>query len=471
MNNSPAAKRARHNSWYSLEPPRANKNQIITKIIDVGFEKIMEYITTFMAVINNYEYDEVAKLLLNKARTEIYEAEWYQYCMEQNGESGDVLNMAEIRLESALDNVAMIESNNAKNSKMQLNVKYLLAKNKLDNVDDINKPSVKRIISKLHADFIYKLRELKRMTEKARVSGYKVSILYMKHIIRMVNICFKFYNTDRKMMFERDTNNKHLRELFLVKIADSRTLYEKRPTVYVDEMFINQNLSENSSQIAPTTEENGIAVYKRLIVCLAVSNKTGLVFRQMCLPEGGTGDYYRNQITQTDFKLWFIKLLNTLTEPSLILMDSSAYRSEIHKEHVNLHTNREDLLAWLLQREIPCWPDESLKQLRAKIEKAHLRTPEQYELDSIAASMQHQVIRIPPLHPHYSPPQILWHRVKHIVYQNNCTGDMNTLPVLVDQAIHDISFEEWSECMEDLDNTYARKLEIYKEYLKNVSQN
>lgn len=463
MNNAPgpAAKRTRHNSWYCPDLARASNEEIKNKIIDMGWRRMMDDISTFMAIVSNEEHEGISKLWLNEARATMYKAEWDKFCLERDGKvSPEILMPADAILDNAVENLASIEANFRRDFQQPLSFKQKLAKNKLDNVDDINKNMIKKNVNKLHVDVVYKVREVLHVIDNAYMKGYAVSLSFIKHTMRKVERCFELYYADLQKVMDHDNGTARLRTLFLTKMCDLRDNNDKRPIVYIDEMFVNQNLSKNASQIEPITNKHGIEVFKRIIVCLAVSNKTGIVFKQFYQPGGGTADYYRQQIDETDFKQWFIKLLNRLPEPSVIVMDYSPYRSALCKQNVSSTASPEDLRTWLLQKKIPCWPEESLMQLRHKVEHAHLRIAPEYELDRLAACMQHEVVRLPSFQPKYSPMQILWHRVKDDVFEHNYTGDMDRICRLVNRAIDGISFREWSRCMENLEQTFRDRLTV-----------
>ncbi|KAF0760267.1 Uncharacterized protein FWK35_00006119 [Aphis craccivora] len=138
-------------------------------------------------------------------------------------------------------------------------------------------------------------------------------------------------NDGRLFLMERN-DIVALRCKFLRQMSMLREKKDDRPVVYLNETWVNQNHSRtliwqnehNSMGLKVPTGKGG-----RLIVCHAGCARYGfiegskLVFRSN---SGNTMDY-PDQMNGEVFKQWFIKLLNNLEDPSVIVMDNAPYHS------------------------------------------------------------------------------------------------------------------------------------------------
>jgi len=95
-------------------------------------------------------------------------------------------------------------------------------------------------------------------------------------------------------------------------------------------------------------------------------------------------------------------MLNSLEEPSMIVMDNASYHSTIIDNFPKSNTRKADVQAWLTKKNVDFSPLEHLAELRLKV-KALIPSEKKYELDVLALKMDHKVIRLPPYHCQYNP--------------------------------------------------------------------
>jgi len=137
----------------------------------------------------------------------------------------------------------------------------------------------------------------------------------------------------------------------------------------------------------------------RLIFCHDGSGSFGfvkdskLVFR--CT--SGSSANYHSQMNSDIFKKWFIQMLNNLEEPCMVVMDNASYHS-VHKDNYpRSNVRKMQLQEWLKENEVEFSPLETVSELRECVKQLVLRE-KKYELDEIALSIGHEVIRLPPYH-------------------------------------------------------------------------
>jgi len=70
-----------------------------------------------------------------------------------------------------------------------------------------------------------------------------------------------------------------------------------------------------------------------------------------------------------------------------------------------------------------------------------------YELDEIALTMGHEVIRLPPYHCQYNPIELIWAQVKGKVAEQNTSFKMADVEQLVHNALDSITTDDWRRCV------------------------
>ena len=130
-----------------------------------------------------------------------------------------------------------------------------------------------------------------------------------------------------------------------------------------------------------------------------------------------TGDYH-GQMNSELFKKWFSKkLLPNLPKQCIIVMDNASYHNTLSAHSAPTPScAKEKIRHWLEENKIPC-RDDCLKVELAEILKKIGPSPT-YEIDEIAASHGHEVVRTPPYHPELQPIETCWAVVKNDIARN-----------------------------------------------------
>jgi transposase len=231
------------------------------------------------------------------------------------------------------------------------------------------------------------------------------------------------------LVYGKSINKPALRERDEVLIARRAYLRAKlanrdlhggtsRPEVYLDESYVNVNHS------TPRTwyfAEEGPWVQKpsgkgpRLILVHAITVEgwvegAKLVFQA----KRRTGDYH-GQMNFENFRRWFLDcLLPHIPASSLIVMDNAPY----HNVYVDgafypsSSTKKSELQSWLYHHHPEVYQESMIKAELLEACRQLCPKPE-HELDRIARTAGHQIIRTPQYHPELQPIEQCWGVVKN----------------------------------------------------------
>jgi transposase len=272
----------------------------------------------------------------------------------------------------------------------------------------------------------------------------------MWRILKSINFKYKKCNDGRRFLMERN-DIVAMRVKFLRTIVNLRKNNDTRPVIYLDETWVNQNYTKgyiwqnelNSEGLKIPTGKGS-----RLIICHAGSSSFGfvpgskLVFRY----QSSNSVDFHTQMNSSIFKEWFIKMLQHLEEPSIIVMDNASYHSVLLENYPKANEKKANVQKWLSEKGVEYSPLETLSELR---ERVKLLVPRQkvYELDQIALEMGHEVLRLPPYHCQYNPIELIWAQVKSEVASKNVTYKISDVEKLVNEALDAVTVDNWKKCV------------------------
>lgn len=216
-----------------------------------------------------------------------------------------------------------------------------------------------------------------------------------------------------------------------------------RPEIYLDESYVNKNHSNDftwySSEDGPWIQKptgNG----ERFIIVNAMTKdgwvpNAKLVFKST----RKTGDYH-GQMNFDLFKKWFLeKLLPNIPSNSIIVMDNAPYHNVLTESSVPISTSsKKRIVDWLEHNNIPCNPDCLKSELIEALNR--LSSAPTYEIDEIARSHGHEIVRTPPYHPELQPIEICWGVVKNEIARN-CNFTMKNLEVQLEKGFEKVTKE------------------------------
>ena len=220
--------------------------------------------------------------------------------------------------------------------------------------------------------------------------------------------------------------------------SDGKTI---RAEIYLDESYVNKNHSNDftwySSEDGPWIQKptgNG----ERFIIMNAITRNgwvpnAKLVFKST----RKTGDYH-GQMNFNLFKKWFTeKLLPNIPPRSLIIMDNAPYHNVLAENSSPISTSsKKRMLDWLAENKIPCSIDSLKSELMEVIDK--FSSAPTYEIDIIAKSFGHEIVRTPPYHPELQPIEICWGVVKNEIARH-CDFTMKNLEAQLEKGFEKVT--------------------------------
>lgn len=323
-------------------------------------------------------------------------------------------------------------------------------------IDDFDGDIVRRTVHELYdkGQFPTSLKVLHSYQEKTDFRGSRTS---MWRILKSLKFKYKKCNNGRRFLIERN-DIVAMRVRFLRQIVNLRQNNDNRPVIYLDETWVNQNHtrnftwqnSENSEELKVPTSKGG-----RIIICHAGSSSFGFVkdCKLVFHCKSSTSEDYHSQMNSEVFKGWFIKMLNNLKEPSIIVMDNASYHSVQKNNYPKSNSTKIVLQEWLKNKGVEFSPLETIPELRERLKQLVPRE-KKYELDEIAFSMGHEVIRLPPNHCQYNPIELIWAQVKRKIAEKNTNFKMTDVEELVHEALDSITIDDWKRCV-----THCNKLQ------------
>lgn len=321
---------------------------------------------------------------------------------------------------------------------------------KCSELDDFDADVVRRIIHEFYQRNEYPTAFSILSEIKKKLPHYEGCVRSVRNLLKNLKFTFKKCNNGRKMLMERN-DIVALRCKFLRTMCTLRQNEDTRPVVYLDETWVNQNHSRSRIwQNNEETEGFKIPTGKggRLIITHAGSSRFGfiegskLVFK--C--QAGNSTDYHSSMNSDVFKQWYVDMLKLLPEPCVIVMDNAPYHSMLVNNYPKCNARKAEVQEWLKNQNISFSPLETLSELR---ERVNLLKPtfKRYELDEIASSMGHEVVRLPPYHCQYNPIELIWAQVKGEVATNNSTFKMVDVERLTHEALDLVSKSDWEKCV------------------------
>lgn len=279
--------------------------------------------------------------------------------------------------------------------------------------------------------------------------------------------------------FGKGTRSQHLKEKDDVIAARQRYLRKMRknrekdgsvirPEIYLDESYVNKN---HSNDFIWYYGEDGPWVQKptgkgeRLIIMNAISSSgwidgAKLVFKST----RKTGDYH-GQMNWELFTKWFTEmLLPNIPDNSNIIMDNASYHNKVsaHSPPTPL-SSKNKIIEWLEDNKVSSSRDSLKPEL---VEILRKLAPEPiYEIDEIAQSHGHKVIRTPPYHPELQPIEICWGVVKNHIARN-CNFTMDKLIKQLNSGFERVTRKT---CVKIINKIRAVENKFWEEDLKSDS--
>ena len=332
----------------------------------------------------------------------------------------------------------------------------------VDHLDSFDRECVRREILSFYdrgdlptlANLLAKVREPPTNFTGSRSSLYK--------IVRNLGFRYKKVTSGRKILMERQdiivTRNKYLREL-----KRNRESPKPRPEVFVDETWVNQNLTvekcwtNEDGSVGPKTKSGRGS---RFIIVHAGSDE-GFVPGALLMfksKNGSKGDYH-DSMDNERFKMWLEEqLLPNIKKESLIIIDNAPYHSKIINKVPTSSNRKAQIIDWLVLNNID--HDPSVTKLKLLQLCQRHKEIQKYEIDEIAAHYGHKVLRLPPYHCIFNPIELIWAQVKTEIKKRNSNSDQSLKIVekITKEAVDHVTPQHWQNAIEHV----KRIEEVYR---------
>ena len=331
-------------------------------------------------------------------------------------------------------------------------------------IDDFDKDAIRRaILAFYERGDLPTLDSLLEIIRGEPIS-FKGSRASLWRLIRSLGFRYKKHCSNRAILMERSdivaARSKFLRELKLNRCSEN-----PRPEVYIDETWMNQNThvercwTNEQGTIGPHTKTGKGG---RFIIVHAGSSQgfvpgALLMFKSKV---GNKGDYHDSMNCDT-FKKWFLdQLLPNIPARSLIIMDNAPYHNIQLNKAPSGNSRKAEIIQWLKDNSIPHNSSHTRVEL-LQLVKLHKKSKVCYELDHIAATAGHQVLRLPPYYCQFNAIELIWAQIKEEVKKKNSNDKqhMKRVEELTRQAIDHVTPDNWRKCIE-------HTIKVQEDYIK-----
>ncbi|XP_050516569.1 uncharacterized protein LOC126891436 [Diabrotica virgifera virgifera] len=196
---------------------------------------------------------------------------------------------------------------------------------------------------------------------------------------------------------------------------------------------------------------------KRLIV-LHIGSKDGFVDNGLLLFESKkTGDYHEDMNSDV-FEQWLQRILPTLPQNAVIVLDNAAYHSRKYEKMPTSATRKADIQSWLRQNNIPYTDDMVKAELLALVKNNPIE--QNYVVDEMVKLTGRCVLRLPPYHCELNPIELIWTQVKGEVARKNSTYKIPDVKVLFNQALSNVTANNWQNAVNHVDGIISKMWQL-----------
>ena len=283
-------------------------------------------------------------------------------------------------------------------------------------LDDFNVEAIRRTVHEFYTRKEYPTLESLLATVKSRgiFSGGRTTL---RLVLREMG--FRYKRHENKRYIYEQPRMIQQRHDYLRRLRRNRQ--EKRPVIYLDEMWLNAHHGQNTMWV----DGDGTAGWKRpsgkggRLIVLHAGTVDGwvpgaeLVFRA----KSSSGDYHNEMNIQHFMEWWKIQLLPNSPPNSLIVIDNASYHNGVVDKIPTKSSRKLEMQTWLKNHGIP-YSDTDLKMdLMAKITAAQPSAV--YLTDVEAEAHGHECVRLPVAHCELNPIELAWANVKEYVRKHN----------------------------------------------------
>lgn len=333
-----------------------------------------------------------------------------------------------------------------------------IKKKPITDIQDYEKYDIRQFIYNFHKTENSRVT-LKSLLAKLKADlDFKGEVSSLRIIVRDLGFRWKKTKNNRPLLIEK-SDIRNLRINFLHKIQQYRL--EEKSIVYLDESYVHSGHTKAHSWSDSSTSGlfTNISKGPRLIMIHA-GGEMGFLPNCLTIFKSGTtsGDYH-HEMNATNYEKWLVeRLIPNLPNASVVVIDNAPYHSVQEDKAPNSNSKKQEMLNWLVSKNICCSPNLLKPQLYNLIKPERNRY-KSYKFDNLLTSHGHTVVRLPPYHPELNPIELIWAKVKGNVAKRNVTFKLEDVRKITEEEFSHVTVEAWQNCCE-----HVKKIE--KQYIE-----
>lgn len=311
---------------------------------------------------------------------------------------------------------------------------------KKTSVDSFDRDAVRRLVLRLYTEgYIPSLNDI--FTSYKESIDADVSRWAVWKIIKSIGFQYKKTSTNRSYLLER-SDIVARRNQYLYKIKDLRM--SGKNIIYLDETWVNAHMTRDKMWLIDTESPVKVPAGKgsRLIIVHA-GGECGFINNGLLVFQSKSTKDYHEEMDSDRFLSWFKEqLLPNIPPDSCIVMDNASYHSRELNPAPTSKNRKCEMQTWLKEKQIP-FDERMVKPTLYEIIKLHKPQFKSYEIDKLAESMGHTIVRLPPYHCEFNPIELIWAQVKDYVRKNNTKFCMSHVKSVFEKAISLVTVQNW----------------------------
>ena len=181
------------------------------------------------------------------------------------------------------------------------------------------------------------------------------------------------------------------------------------------------------------------------LIVVHAGSECGFINNGLLVFQSKSTKDYHEEMDSDRFLSWFKdQLLPNVPPNSCIMMDNASYHSRELNRAPTSNSKKHEMQEWLREKKIP-FDERMVKPTLYEIIKLHKPQFKSYEIDKLAETFGHTVIRLPPYHCEFNPIELIWAQVKDYIRKNNTKFCMSHVRNVFEKAIDSVSVQNWRD--------------------------
>lgn len=323
----------------------------------------------------------------------------------------------------------------------------------LPKTNEMHKVAIRRKIHEFYFSYELPITEivLQSINDDNNLPNFKRTSFY--HLIKELN--FEFFEVKRYNILKERSDIILWRRQYLRDIKRYRQ--EGRTIYYLAETYVNAaDIKNNSDKTmksrtnaflrnTPTGPSNPEGKETRVIV-LHIGSAAGFVPNGLLFLESSNNNNHHDDINKETFLQWFDKILHSLDDNSVIVIDNKPPYSVKTEEIPDTSWKKADIVKWL-QEKGEIVDINMIKIELLQIVEKFRETLDKYVVNVLAQKVNKIILRLPPYHKELNAIDMVWSVVKQHLKEKrlNTTFEVHEVMRLLQEVIDKITPDNWAE--------------------------